>query len=112
MFGIPYRQAQMRKPIENAIHTFAVPAVATWALALKHRRVPRSVFGLKFDHGVSRFRFVSSQVGRIGVAPIRNIYNPRYLNSPPSRLGGRLHNVQSLPVEKESVIPEQFVQPR
>ena len=28
MFGIPYRQAQMRKPIENAIHTFAVPAVA------------------------------------------------------------------------------------
>ena len=39
-------------------------------------------------------------------------YNPRYLNSPPSIAGGRLHNVQSLAVEKESVIPEQFVQPR
>ena len=38
-----------------------------------------SVFGLKFDDGVSRFRLVSSQVGRIGVAPIRKIYNPRYL---------------------------------
>ena len=25
----------MRRPIENAIHTFAVPAVATWALALE-----------------------------------------------------------------------------
>ena len=35
MFGIPYRHAQMRKIIENAIHTFAVPAVATWALALE-----------------------------------------------------------------------------
>ena len=103
----------MRRPIENAIHTFAVPAVATWALALEAaRRVPRSVFGLKFDDGVSRFRLVSSQVGRIGVAPIRKIYNPRHLSSPPSRLGGRLHNVQSLAVEKESVIPEQFVQPR
>jgi hypothetical protein len=68
------------------------------------------VFGLKFDDGVSRFRLVSSQVGRIGVAAIRKIYNPRYLSSPPSRFGGRLHNVQSLAVEKESVIAEQFVQ--
>ena len=37
------------------------------------------MFGLRFDDGVSRFRLVSSQVGRIGVAPIRKIYNPHYL---------------------------------
>jgi len=102
----------MRKPIENAIHTFAVPAAADLGSRFRSRAGFLSVFGLKFDDGVSRFRLVSSQVGRIGVAPIRNIYNPRYLSSPPSRLGGRLHNVQSLAVKKESVIPEQFVQPR
>jgi hypothetical protein len=64
-----------------------VPAVATWTLALEAARVPPSVlsvFGLKFDDGVS-FRLLSSQVGRIGVAPIRKIYNPRYLSS----AGGR-----------------------
>ena len=102
--------------MENAIHTFAVPAVATWAPALESRAGflyhELSVFGPKFDNGVSRLGLVSSEVGQVRITPIRNIHNSRCLSSPRSRLGGRLHNVQSITVEKESVIAKQFVQPR
>jgi hypothetical protein len=71
-----------------------------------------SVFGPKFDNCVSRLGLMSSQAGLGRIAPIRNIYNPRCLSSLRSRLGGRLHNVQSITVEEESVIAKQFVQPR
>jgi hypothetical protein len=52
---------------------------------------PGSVFGLKFDNGVSRLGLVSSKAGLGRIAPIRNIYNPRCLSSPCNRLSDRLH---------------------
>ena len=70
------------------------------------------MFGLKFDNGVSRLGLVSSKARLSRIAPIRNIYNPRCLSSPRSRLSGRLHNVQSITVKEESVTAKQFVQPR
>jgi hypothetical protein len=73
----------------------------------------RSVFrGPKFDDGVRQLGFVRRQAREIRIAPIRNVYDPRGLSACSRSLVRRLDDVQSVTVEEERVLPEQFVQPR
>ena len=92
----------MRRPIGNAIHTSAVPAVATWALALE--AAPGSSISVWSQ--VRRWRQSVPAREQPGRTYWRRS-NSQHLQPslPPSKLGGRLHNVQSLAVKKESVIP-------
>lgn len=64
----------------------------------------------KDDDQISRFGLMRRQAGRIGIAPVGKIYNRRLLTR--LRGLGRLHDVESVAVEEERVIPEQLVQLR
>ena len=68
-----------------------------------------SVYRPKRDDDVGRFGVVKLQVGRIGVAPAGKIHDLSRLSPRPSRLG-RLHDIEPVAVEEESVFPEQIVQ--
>jgi hypothetical protein len=71
----------------------------------------QSVLILKDDDDFRLLRFVRYQASELCVTPIRDIYNC------PGRYAGvgvlvRLYDIQSITVEKERVIAEQFVQSR
>jgi hypothetical protein len=74
--------------------------------------LPESVLGPKLNDGVGWLGLVWRQAGEVRIAPIRKIHNSSRLNSRLGILAGRLHNVQSIAVEEERVIPEQFAQLR
>src|SRR5258707_9155399 len=73
------------------------------------RPISGSVYRPKRDDDVGRFGVVKLQAGRIGVAPAGKIHDLSRLSSRPSRLG-RLHDIEPVAVEEESVFPEQIVQ--
>jgi hypothetical protein len=64
------------------------------------------VFGPKYDDDVGRLGLVRRQVIRV---PVGKVYNLPRRSPCLSRLG-RFHDVESVPVEEESMIPEQFAQ--
>jgi NAD(P)-dependent dehydrogenase (short-subunit alcohol dehydrogenase family) len=69
-------------------------------------QVPGLVFGPKYDDDIGRLGLVRRQAGRIRIVPAGKIYNHPRLNSRLRRLG-RLHDVEPVAVEEESLIAEQ-----
>jgi hypothetical protein len=83
------------------------------AVTASHRRQSAdsgSVFGSKCDDNVGRFGFVRLQAIPIGVAPVGNVHHLGLCTR--ARGLGRLHDVESVAVEEERVLPEQTVQLR
>ena len=66
--------------------------------------------GGQFHDGAGRLGLVRRQLGEIIAAPIRKIDDSGCLNFPARGPVSRLQNIQSIAVEQESVLSEQFVQ--
>jgi hypothetical protein len=74
-------------------------------------RTRSSVFGPELDDGIGRFGLVRRQAGQIRVAPVGQIDNASGLDCCLRRVG-RLHDVETIAVKEERVIPEQVAELR
>jgi hypothetical protein len=66
----------------------------------------------ELDDGFGWFGLVWHKSGAIRIAPVRKVYHSRRLRGVDRRLVGRLHDVQTVGIEKEGVISVPLVEPR
>ena len=64
---------------------------------------------LKYDDDFRRLGFVGRQTGQLRIAPVGKVYHRRRRRARVDTLV-RLYDIQSVAVEEERVVAEQFVQ--